>query len=68
MLSENLQHRIGGDEATQACVPHGSQVLAVGFIERDGKTPLIQPFGCTIGGQACSKGLCVLDATRLNGK
>ena len=68
MLSEDLQDGISGDETTEAGVPHGPQVLAVGFIERDGKTPFIQPFGCTIGGQACSKGLCVLDATRLNGK
>ena len=35
MLSEDLQHGIGGDEAAQACVPHGSQVLAVDFIEGD---------------------------------
>ena len=68
MLSENLQHGIGGDEATQASVPHGSQILAVGFVEGDGKPVIAQPLGCTIGGQARSKRLCVLDATRLNGK
>ena len=68
MLSENLQHGIGGDEPAQACVPHGSQVLAMGFIEGDGKPVFVQPFGCTIGGQARSKSLCVLDSTRLNGK
>ena len=55
MLSENLQHGIGGDEASQACVPHCSQVLGVSFIQGDGKTVFVQPFGCTIGSQARSK-------------
>jgi len=68
MLSENLQHGIGGNEAAQACVPHGSQVLAVGFVEGDGKPVFVQPFGWTIGGQTRSKRSCVRDATRLNGK
>ena len=68
MLSEDLQHGIGGDEATQACVPHGSQVLALGFIQGDGKPVFVQPFGCTIGGQTRSKRLCILGATRFNGK
>ncbi len=68
MLSENLQHRISGDKAPQPCIPHGSQVLAVGFIQGDGKPSLIQPLGLTIGGQAGSEGLCVFDAARLDEK
>ena len=33
MLSEDLQDRIGGDQTSEAGVPHGSQVFAGRFVQ-----------------------------------
>lgn len=68
MLSENLQDRIGRNEASQACVPHGSQVLTRRFVKVKRKAFITDPLGLAIGRKTSSKSLCVLVATRLNGK
>ena len=52
MLSENLQHRIRGNETAQPCVPHRSKVFARGLFNDDGKPLIGFPYGFAIGRKA----------------
>jgi len=59
MLSENLQHVVRGDEPSKPSVPHGSQILAGGFLKFNGERVLARPCGFAIGGEARSEGFGV---------
>jgi len=68
MLSEDLQHGVGGDEASEAGVPHGTQVFACEFIELGGESPLIEPLRFAIRCQTRCERTCVFWTTGLYGK
>jgi len=50
MLSEDLQDVVGGDQPAQTCVPHGTQVLAGGFLNASGEA-VVGPHDVSFGGQ-----------------
>ena len=68
MLSENLQHRIRGDEASKTSVPHGTQVLAGRLFDVNRKLRVIAPCRLTIRCQTRCEGSSVFGVARLNGK
>ena len=66
MLSEDLQDRIGGDQTSEAGVPHGSQVFAGRFVQFNRERLFTLPGRLTIRRQACREGLGIGQTAGLN--
>jgi hypothetical protein len=45
MLSENLQHGVGRNQAAKTGIPHCSKVFARRFLKVNGELCVIKPFG-----------------------